>query len=485
MAETDVCNVLTVRYIVLCHLHLTAPHHQYHQASSSWIIAVTISIRPSKLARHARQRNHRTAAINTLVNGTCVPSVDILKDCLKAVRQGTYSCIQLGNQLNVSKFTAAKYKWVLAEAARELNRVFFKSRGVVLSLQQDARAMTLSVRYSGCNADLQRRQGLLGMVDTRRWRDGFSENIKEATLLAIKHACTPLYKPPHPQSGAVATPDFELISNMFLAFEVFSADAAKDEQIVGGLLKGAKLEELELWPSVMPNLKVVHKDNAHASRRIATRGWGADPYLSTIHQSMVGRGCFIQKLQRAPALKAVFNSNIKASDDQTIKMDRVRDMGAIKPRWESSAKSYRRRVLGYDALIATAHVIMKGRHGRVEGKAAQTFLAEEDEERALQIAMMGDSADETMMLTKFFDEETFDISDLDNKLIEYQERHTAMFEKGLCLQTGLTQVMLKSLDDKQRLLRTNSGIKTIGGHGSVTEDSIIILLIFTSFIIDR
>eukprot|EP00973_Karenia_brevis_P046106 6387685-Karenia_brevis.AAC.1 len=70
--------------------------------------------------------------------------------------------------------------------------------------------------------------------------------------------------------------------------------------------------------------------------------------------------------------------------------------------------------------------------------------------------MMGDSADETMMLTKFLDEEAFDLAQLDARLKEYVERHEALFVKGMCLHTGLTQHMIKTLSCKSSLLQCNS-----------------------------
>ena len=202
--------------------------------------------------------------------------------------------------------------------------------------------MQLAESEFACNKKLQRRHGLFGMVDMNNWSDAFAENIKDATITSIKNACT-VYKSP-PRAKRPKTQqyvDMNTIASVFRSIEIFDADAASDEQLAGNMLKGAKLDEIDIWDSIMPNMVKVRKDTAHASRRIGSRSWTADPYLQNIHMSMVGRGCFIQKLQHSGPLSNVFNCNIRADDNQDLKMENVKDMGAIKPRWESAQKSYR------------------------------------------------------------------------------------------------------------------------------------------------
>ena len=43
-----------------------------------------------------------------------------------------------------------------------------------------------------------------------------------------------------------------------------------------------KFNELEYVKGYLPNVKVIHRDKAHAARRITSRGWVADRYLQEV-----------------------------------------------------------------------------------------------------------------------------------------------------------------------------------------------------------
>ena len=90
---------------------------------------------------------------------------------------------------------------------------------------------------------------------------------------------------------------------------------------------------------------------------------------------------------------------------------------------------------------------------------------------ALQLAMLGDAGDETLMLKRFFDQEFFYLTKLHQVLLDYHTRLRALFVDGLCLETGLTQLMLRTLQKEPKLVRLTGGdIVQIGGPESVTDD---------------
>ena len=121
--------------------------------------------------------------------------------------------------------------------------------------------------------------------------------------------------------------------------------------------------------------------------------------------------------------------------------------------------------------MASAHVVLRGRHGKAEAKSASAFLQDEDTERALQASMMGDSADENLMLTRQFDCTNYDKAHGKFKFIQgFLQRSRSLFVEGLCFETGLTKLMLEKLK-KQRLLTIQDGtVKTVGGPKAVTDD---------------
>ena len=107
-------------------------------------------------------------------------------------------------------------------------------------------------------------------------------------MRALAQCCTPLSTAP----GRKTTGQLDLyaFADVCMSVEVFSADAAADERLVGDMLVGRKLEELEVDVSLTPNVIINNKDKSHASRRLSLRGWMADPYLKKIRLSMTGKG---------------------------------------------------------------------------------------------------------------------------------------------------------------------------------------------------
>ena len=70
------------------------------------------------------------------------------------------------------------------------------------------------------------------------------------------------------------------------ATQVWNTDAGADELLAG---KEAKLygpRSADVAP-ILPALKVVNRDRAHASRRVVKRPWTADEYLTTVHLNLV------------------------------------------------------------------------------------------------------------------------------------------------------------------------------------------------------
>ena len=237
---------------------------------------------------------------------------------LENLQAGTFSARALGRTCKISREMARKLLFVIAEAIRQINREFFNSDGVVLSLNQDARGRWLCVRFVGCNDALERRQGLLGFVDLLPWIDTFAENLPEATVHAINMACRPGSFKGRSASRSSDGDVHDDIITVLSASEVYNADGAADEQLNGALLEGIRLEDLRLDPPLLPNVKIVNRDRAHAARTFCKRGWGADRYLQKVHQGVVGKGCWMQKIQRSEPLQQVFHECIVASAQKVV-----------------------------------------------------------------------------------------------------------------------------------------------------------------------
>ena len=224
--------------------------------------------------------------------------------------------------------------FVLAEAVRMINRQFFKSPGAVLSLNQDARGRWLCVRFVGANDALERRQGLLGFVDLAPWVDTFAENLCQATIHAIWLSCCP---GSFRRGGATVLAEraseediHRSMVGVLEATEVYNADGAADEQLAGTLLEGLRLDDIRLDEPMLPNVKAVNRDRAHAARTMPKRGWAADPYLWSVHQGVVGKGCWMQRIQNSDALQRVYNDCITHSAGKIVAAERVKDTSTSK-----------------------------------------------------------------------------------------------------------------------------------------------------------
>ena len=86
-------------------------------------------------------------------------------------------------------------------------------------------------------------------------------------MRALAQCKTPLSNAP----GRKTTGQLDLyaFADVCMSVEVFNADVAADERLVGDMLVGRKLEELEVDVSLTPNVIINNKDKAHASSRLS------------------------------------------------------------------------------------------------------------------------------------------------------------------------------------------------------------------------
>ena len=231
-----------------------------------------IALKKQTLDRHQQSKLHTSAAHEgDIIMGRRVPSASLFEKVWQAMQSGTFSCKALANICEMSRCKVLKIKQCLGQASQEETFEFLSSEDLVLSLHNDASKSWLCVRYTGCNRNLERRSGLMGFVDLRKWKDAWAENVKDATMCAIKKACCPPGTLEH---------DEQLFKKVLESIEVYNADAAKDEQLAGSLLRGQKLGDMVYAPALLPSIKIIHKDKTHAARRLTSRGWAADVFLN-------------------------------------------------------------------------------------------------------------------------------------------------------------------------------------------------------------
>jgi hypothetical protein len=229
------------------------------------------------LVDHQKSASHREAVLAAKLGGTTATPAACAPPCDQFDLVWTHLAKHRSHNCGVPGVgtwrKTRRMEWCLAEARRVLHRRFLK-RATVASLLQDARQRTLLLRLVATNSELQTRHLVLGLE--RDYGSGASA-VQSATVQAMRNLCTVRGQPPgrrgsppgsdgpdgpsgQPARGGLDAGLFEHLTSII---EVFAADAALDEQIAGREMQdpsGSNRPDL-------PNLRLVLRDKAHASRR--------------------------------------------------------------------------------------------------------------------------------------------------------------------------------------------------------------------------
>ena len=401
-------------------------------------------LKPRALTKHQESSRHKAAVQATLAEGNLrglgapgddgsAPPAEVMAKVVAHLR--LHPLGKDGVPGVAGRKKARHIAWCVAEAWREQKRrLFLDSKGVVSStLFQDARNGKMTVRFVGASLQpLRRCSGHLGTVDLADFGLD-SVGIQAATLAAIKRFCTPRWGAPG-APAAVMAPEPAALQRVQRSFEVFVADAASDEIRAGKMLAGQTVRADVAM--MLPCLRVVLRDKPHASRRLLSRLWKADPFLHRVHSLFVTEEKSPTKLiQYSDQFSAWFQKNIAALEPQLRAVAKphhgVKDLRYAGHRFESGQLPLARCVLYFPALIATLVQVGKTRpNSSAEAKAVNNFFEELDSEKALQLAMLADAGEEHYQLMRLLDYEGFPADDLSFNLSAFVDRVSTLFGVG-------------------------------------------------------
>ena len=101
---------------------------------------------------------------------------------------------------------------------------------------------------------------------------------------------------------------------------------------------------------------------------------------------------------------------------------------------------------------------------------AKKFLQFVDEERLVLASMVADMADELVLFLRFWDTESYDPSEVAQRIDAFRFKVFHMFARGFCIQSGHTAFMLQALEQRIRTIIFNDGtLKSIGGAAVPAE----------------
>ena len=277
-----------------------------------------------------------------------------------------------------------------------------------ICLMRDERLQRLLVRFSCCSADLTVSSGVLGLAKNFGTGHAAITAATETMFIRLCHG------------------DSELAKSVMQRVELLCVDAASDELLSGESMRGHAGEAL---PACTPNLKVIARDAAHASRRFLSRLWKADDEIvSTLSTFVRTRQSITQRIHRSQVFTAWFGEEV-ARDGGTC-----RNLRAAKHRFESYATPLARICQHLPAVVRTAErIVIERGPGSDEGKDAATFLEQLTPHTAMMLAMLADAADEMLMFTRLCDTENLDSAELHLQLETSIARATLLFCREQCL----------------------------------------------------
>ncbi len=212
----------------------------------------------SHLKRHADSNFHKLSVKAWLKRGDVdptAPDVSQFRLVLDHVLMHHGKCsnahmVKVGGRGKVKRMLLC-----LAEGCKRQDQRFFKDVQSV-ALARDARKSRLAIRFVAVNSKLQTRSGLLGLAPD--FGTG-SAAITRATANLLREFSTKY----------VGTASANLISGLHTAVRnnvhMITVDAATDEVLSAEMMRKPLLG---MMSTTTPNLRIVLRDKAHATRRI-------------------------------------------------------------------------------------------------------------------------------------------------------------------------------------------------------------------------
>ena len=331
----------------------------------------------------------------------------------------------------------------------------FLRAAVSATLTQDSRQELLLVRMSACNAELDMQVGTIGMVRTH----GGATSLAVATLTVLENFCTPYSHQPAGAAGSKAPSlDTGLMKHICSIVTWWYTDAASDELSAGEILVTSAAAK-----RLFPNLKIIGREKAHASRRVLERPQKAEAFLDDVaNQFRWGHQSIASVLQHMPTCHSVFKAVSQANDGASA----ITSLRFKRHRFDSQAEPLARMSMQFGAVVQAASKISHARKSENAGKQATAFLQWLDDEKALQMAMLADAADQVLTLVRQHDTDFPDPAQYASFVSAFILEGTRMWLEDKCWAIGCTDIMMRFLAKSRTYLIAggSGGALTLGGH---------------------
>ena len=383
------------------------------------------------------------------------PSTEAYKDLVNAIKDGVATC---------GTTKKAKMTWTLAEAIKSIDQGRV-AKCHSMALFRDESKSRLAIRFRIVSPTLDVHQGFLGQ----------EADFGTGSLTVTKATSTIMRRFSSRFSGAPGKPRRQsfikkkVLKNMRRAIRVVTIDSAADEVLSVEMMRSASLAGMR--QRLTPNLQFLNRDKAHGSRRLISRGWGADKYLRDVVFMLArGSGSMARIIQNSPAIREKYMEFCKTSVRCVLEV--VKNMRAAKHRYETMQKPLGRTVL---YIVATVKIAAWCAQTRADsyGSKSKAWLQWINEERCIQGAMLADASDQIMMLTRLLDDETVDPAIVNREISASLCTLESLFgEDKRCLEVfGYTKTMLSTLR-RPIVWHVGNRIHSLGSNFDISEEVI-------------
>ena len=256
---------------------------------------------------------------------TSAPPASLFKELLKFFQHGAVDSrgINLHSGI-IGQLKAGEMRWCLREAYCDLKRAHLREAACI-NIFRDERHNRLHCRFRCSNAhDAHTFSAFLGQ---HQQFQPDAIGLTQATLEIWRNACTIRANPP---KRAIVTPsvDEKLFHDGRRKIEAISVDSAENEVVSARDMATPRTGQDEVD---FPNCKFVLRDAAHATRRVLSRLFTADPYLKYTMDFFMLMAMIIQW---SGDMRNLYNECSVASTDSAVTTN-FSHMRAAKHRIES------------------------------------------------------------------------------------------------------------------------------------------------------
>ena len=380
-------------------------------------------IRYQHVCRHEKAKAH-VAAMSKKTALLFSPPEKEFADCLRHMRQG--SSARQGGQSSDKK---TRMRWSLSEAVLDRAREFLKGSATI-ALLRDERKGRLLVRWRACSASLTVRAGVLGFCNA----EPTAESLTMATETIIKTFCQPGHSKPRGSTLLKQAYDEESERAIRQGTSVLVTDAAAAEVLASDQLRGHR-QPAGAAPAgaILPCVKVVGRDAAHASTRLLKKPFNAHPEINEVLQEYIhGTDSFIQKVGHSPLLLQWWAEAVQNKDDGDVGEGdpKSTSISAAKHRFGSFLNPLSKVCRNLPAVLSLCHKIAVWRTTGTDSSGtgwAVQLLQSLSAGKILILGMAADAAATVNDFNRYADQEDMDIALLNQRACAFVHQIRAQF----------------------------------------------------------